>query len=116
MRYFAAILLLYVASCNTSDNNEAGGPCSYDYDTLAAVVVQMPAIDSNQFDIVMALHDKDLRPINDTIRYSQEQHHLITAEEIATQKIQLNDTLLFVKGRMITGSCNPNYSRLLMKR
>jgi len=116
MKYCIAILMLYAAACNTSDNNEAGGPCSYEYDTLIAVVIQMPAIDSNQFDIVMALHDKHQRPVNDTIRYSQEKHHLITAKEIAEQKIQLNDTALFIKGRMITGSCNPNYRMLLMKR
>ncbi len=116
MRYAIVLFILFVAGCNSNDDNVAGGPCTYQYDSIAAIVINIPAVDSNQFDIVLKL-DKQHKSmaVPDTIHYYYETRQLLTAAALKDKMIQLNDTFMYISGHIISGSCNPADNRLILE-
>lgn len=117
MKYIITIVALFLLSCNSSDDNVAGGPCIYEYDTIAVIVVNIPAVDSNQYDVLMVPDRQGKQPaVPDTIHYYVETGQLLSAAALKEKMIRLNDTLMYVRGNMIAGSCNPVDNRLLPER
>lgn len=117
MKYIPSIWLLIFISCNSDDNTVAGGPCTYKYDTLAAIVVNIPAIDSNQYDVVLVPDRQGkLLPVPDTIHYYIETRQLLSAAALKEKNIRLNDTFIYISGNISSGSCNPVDNRLLLER
>lgn len=109
----SAIMLLYCSSCNNEDNNVAGGPCTYQYDTIPAQIISIDTVDSRNRNLLLVLVKGGVYK-HDTIDLHADFHHYTTSEQLQQKNIRLNDSLIFISGKIINGSCNPDAGTTLL--
>lgn len=110
------VIFIYCCGCNAADNNPAGGSCTYTYDTMPARIISIDSIDSidnSNRNLVLVLEKAGIL-YSDTIDSHGVLHRYTTTEELQLKDIGLNDTLLLVKGKLLTGSCNPDAGTTLL--
>ncbi len=100
------VVFAFCCGCNNSDNNVAGGPCTYQYDTIPAKVIIIESVDGNH-NLILVVEKPGLYK-TDTIDLHSEFGYYVTPAELQHENIQVNDSLIFVTGKIITGSCNPD--------
>lgn len=101
------IISIYCCACNTADDNVAGGPCTYKYDTIPARIITIDSVDSNNHNLILAIEKTGLYK-TDTIDLHKEFGNYVTPGELQHENIHVNDSLIFVTGKIISGSCNPH--------
>jgi hypothetical protein len=130
MKRFTLFLLsatLYTAACNdaakspgsgnTGKGNMAGGGCSYKNDTAIAEVVKIDKRDTDRYDILFVLRSAIFLPAGrDTLHYATEKHSMITGDELKTMGIKVGDHYKYIVSTIISGSCNPTVTQLVMEK
>lgn len=104
--FLISSLFFCIAACNSAENNAAGGPCKYVFDSIPARIIAIDSIDNTSRNLVLVLEKKAVY-ITDTIDYYAAFNHHITPEDLQERDIAVNDSLIFIAAKMITGSCNP---------
>jgi len=103
----SGVILLYCSSCNNEANNVAGGLCTYQYDTIPAQIISIDTVDSSNRNLLLVLAKSGVYK-HDTIDLHADFHHYTTREQLQQKNIGLNDSLIFITGKLISGSCNPS--------
>lgn len=105
---------MFCSACNAAnDNTAAGGPCTYQYDTVPAVITSIAAVDSAHYNLSFVINKKGA--YKDTTDYYALSGKYVTGEELKAKNISLNDAVIFVDGNIVSGSCNPVVSQLLLQ-
>lgn len=105
---------LFCSACNAAtDNSAAGGPCTYQYDTVPAVILSIATVDSANYNLSLVINRKGT--VRDSTDYYTLSGRYVNDKELKAKKINLDDTVIFVEGSIVSGSCNPAVSRLVLQ-
>lgn len=104
---FVLVLLISCSSCSNADEQVAGGPCTYQYDTIPAQIISIDTVDNSNRNLLLVLAKSGVYK-HDTINLHADFHHYTTSEQLQQKNIRLNDSLIFITGKLISGSCNPD--------
>jgi hypothetical protein len=104
--FFIANALFIVSACSNAGNESAGGPCTYLHDTIPARVISIDSVGKDQRNLLLAIEKKGVYNA-DTIDVYAAFHYYVSPVELRQKNIGINDSLIFISGKIITGSCNP---------
>jgi hypothetical protein len=121
------LVVFFAAACNNSpkEKNEPsggggnmdGGGCRYKDDTTIAEVVKVNKIDVNRNDILFVLKGGSIAPgSRDTLHYASEKRGLLSDEELKKLDVKQGDHYPYIISTIISGSCNPQTTRLVMEK
>lgn len=129
MKRLIAVSLLAVfcaAACNNTPNeknepsggggNMDGGGCRYNDDTAIAEVVKINKMDVNRNDILFVLRSKSIPAGRDTLHYASEKRGALSDEELKKLDVKPGDHYPYIISTIISGSCNPQTTRLVMEK
>ena len=111
--FFIVNAILILSACSNAGNQAAGGPCTYLHDTIPARVIAIDSVGKDQRNLVLVIEKKEAYKI-DTIDAYAAFHYYVSPAELHQKDSVVNDSLIFISGKMISGSCNPGAETSLL--
>lgn len=118
---FFAVFISLVISCQTekpqTEKEEVeeipdGGPCTYKDHFYPAVMLSIDSSSVGDCDFQVMIHGT----FNDTLYYHEARNYPLPLDSLHQKNIKVGDTITFLESTIVTGSCSPRMTLLLLEK